>query len=140
MAPVGQTSLHRVQLSWQKPVLKSMTGVQSPSRPPSFSVDGCSTLVGQTLMHWSHLMQRSRNSGSATEPGGRMALWLKLRLFTDLEKRRNGKHNTPTIEANTQRRRGTAGPAISVSGILEMTFFPNSVPAPSLMEPTIFLA
>src|SRR3954464_9456958 len=90
MAPVGQTSLHRVQLSWQNPVLKSITGVHRPSRPPSLSPDGCSTLVGQTLMHWSHLIQRSRNSGSATEPGGRMALWLKDRLLTAFEKRRNG--------------------------------------------------
>src|SRR6185436_9788826 len=90
MAPVGQTSLHRVQLSWQKPVLKSITGVHSPSSPPSLKAEGCRTLVGQTLMHWSHLIQRSRNSASATVPGGRMALWLKLRLLTAFEKRRNG--------------------------------------------------
>ena len=72
MAPVGQTSLHRVQFSWHKPVLKSITGVQSPSSPPSNRVEGCSTLVGQTLMHWSHLMQRSRNSvlGHGARAGG----------------------------------------------------------------------
>src|SRR5690242_5449846 len=80
LAPVGQTSLQGVHFSSQRPVLKSITGLHSPSSPPSASVDGCSTFMGQTLMHWSHLIQRSRNSSSATVPGGRMALWLKERL------------------------------------------------------------
>ena len=34
-----------------EPTLKSITGVQSPSMPPSASVEGCNTFVGQTLMH-----------------------------------------------------------------------------------------
>ena len=31
--------------------LASMTGVHNPSRPPSARVEGCRTLVGQTLIH-----------------------------------------------------------------------------------------
>src|SRR5690242_11116606 len=79
-APVGQTSLQSVQLSWQKPIEKFITGVHSPSRPPSDKVDGWSTFVGQTRMHWSHLMHRSRNSLSSTDPGGRIAFAEKPRL------------------------------------------------------------
>src|SRR5690242_14183020 len=117
-----------------------MTGVQSPSRPDCASVAGCRTFVGQTLMHWSHLMQRSRKSGSATEPGGRIAFDEKPRLFTAFEKRRNGNVRTPTTPAKTQRRRGRSGFLISTSGIFEMTFRPNRVAVPSLIEPTIRLA
>ena len=69
MAPVGQTWLHSVQFSSHQPILEIMIGVQSPSRPAS-NIAGWRTLVGQTRMHWSHLMQRRRNSSSATEPGG----------------------------------------------------------------------
>ena len=38
--------------------------------------------MGQTRMHWSHLMQRRRNSSSATEPGGRIALPAEVLLHT----------------------------------------------------------
>jgi len=44
----------------------------------SAGVAGCSTLVGHTLRHWSHLMQRSRNSFSSSEPGGRISLGEKF--------------------------------------------------------------
>ena len=80
MAPVGQTWLQRVQFSSHQPILEIMIGVQSPSSPAS-NIAGCRTLVGQTRMHWSHLMHRRRNSSSATEPGGRMTY--RLKFFSD---------------------------------------------------------
>jgi hypothetical protein len=69
---------------------KFITGVHSPSKPPSARVEGCRTLVGHTLMHWSHLMHRSRNSLSSTLPGGRMVFSLNPRSFTAAESRTNG--------------------------------------------------
>ena len=78
MAPVGQTSEHSVHLSWQCAMLKFSTGVHKPSTPASSKVAGCRTLVGQTLMHWSHLMHFSRNSLSSTEPGGLISLGEKF--------------------------------------------------------------
>src|SRR3954468_18005240 len=77
IAPVGQTWLQSVQFSSHQPIFEIMIGVQSPSTPASKRL-GCSTLVGQTRMHWSHLMQRRRNSSSATEPGGRGTYLLKF--------------------------------------------------------------
>src|SRR5262249_60112527 len=122
IAPVGQTSLQSVQLSWQKPIEKFITGVQRPSRPPSLKVDGCSTLVGQTRMHWSHLMQRSRNSLSSTEPGGRIALAEKPRRLTAAERRRNGNIKTPATPAKNQRRGRTSGGSRTVASTFESGF------------------
>jgi hypothetical protein len=135
IAPVGQTSLQSVQLSWQKPTAKSITGVQSPSSPATASFAGCRTFVGQTLMHWSHLMQRSRNSGSATDPGGRIALWWKPRLLTSFEKRRNGNARTPATAVKSQRRRGTSGALTSTASSFEITGRPPRVAVPSFGEP-----
>src|SRR4029077_18533567 len=93
MAAVGQTWVQRVQFSSHQPIFEIMIGVQSPSTPDSNRL-GCSTFVGQTRMHWSHLMQRRRNSSSATEPGGRMTYLLKF-LRTPPESRAIGKKSTP---------------------------------------------
>ena len=49
-------------------------GVHIPSTPASKKA-GWSALLGQTFMHSAQRMQRSRNSFSATEPGGRMTRW-----------------------------------------------------------------
>src|ERR1051326_285003 len=129
IAPVGQTSLQSVQPSWQNPIPMSITGVHKPSSPPCSSVEGWRTLVGQTLMHWSHLMQRSRNSLSSTEPGGRIAFLLNPRGFTDADNRRNGYASTPTTPVNNNRRRLRSGHVTSVSGILLITGLPNSLPS-----------
>ncbi len=107
----------------------SITGVHNPSRPPSARVDGWSTLVGQTLMHWSHLIQRSRNSDSSTEPGGRIAFLLNAVGLTAADNRRNGYASTPATAVNNTRRRLTAGQATSVSGTWLMTGRLNSLPS-----------
>ena len=107
MAPVGQTWLHSVQFSSHQPIFEIMIGVQSPSTPASNRL-GWRTLVGQTRMHWSHLMQRRRNSSSATEPGGRITARLKF-LRTPPESRAIGKKSRPKSPARTSSRRPTAG-------------------------------
>src|SRR6185312_5119113 len=90
IAPVGQTCEQRVQFSSHQPILEIMIGVQSPSIPASNRL-GWSTFVGQTRMHWSHLMQRRRNSSSATDPGGRITARLKF-LRTPPDSRAIGKN------------------------------------------------
>src|SRR4051795_3112875 len=99
MAPVGQTWLHKVQFSSHQPILEIMIGVQSPSTPASKRL-GWRTFVGQTRMHWSHLMQRRRNSSSATEPGGRITALLKF-FRTPPESLAMGKNKIPKIPART---------------------------------------
>ncbi len=109
MAPVGQTSEHRVHLSWQWAMLKFITGVHSASKPPSLNVAGCSTLVGQALMHWSHLMHLARNSASATEPGGRIRSGEKFASLESPLLRSRGKASTPSTPENTSLRRDRSG-------------------------------
>src|SRR3954468_23830219 len=113
IAPVGQTWLHRGHFSSHQPLFEIMIGVQSPSTPASKRL-GCKTLVGQTRMHWSHLMQRRRNSSSATEPGGRMTARLKF-FLTPPESLAIGKKNRPKTPARTNCRRPTAGAVISLA-------------------------
>src|SRR3954463_209678 len=113
MAPVGQTWLHSVQLSSHQPILEIMIGVHSPSTPAS-NIAGCRTFVGQTRMHWSHLMQRRRNSSSATEPGGRITYRLKF-FRTPPESRAMGKKKNPKSPARTSSRRPTAGYVTSLA-------------------------
>ena len=50
IAPVGQTWPQRLQVYSQYPIRLTMTGVQSPSTPPSNRA-GWITLVGHTFMH-----------------------------------------------------------------------------------------
>ncbi len=73
MAAVGQRWPQAMQVCWQPlvPMRKFSRGVHSPSIPAS-SRAGWMTLVGQTRMHWPHLMQRVRKASSASAPGGRM--------------------------------------------------------------------
>ncbi len=107
IAPVGQTWLQSVQLSSHHPIFEIMIGVHSPSSPASNKA-GCKTLVGQTRMHWSHLMQRRRNSSSATEPGGRITPRWKF-LRTPPDSRVMGKKNKPKSPERSSSRRPTAG-------------------------------
>jgi len=53
MAPVGQTSPHRVQVYSQYPWVMMRWGVQNPAIPASVRV-GLITLVGQAFMHRAH--------------------------------------------------------------------------------------
>src|SRR4051812_40260646 len=113
MAPVGQTWLHRVQFNSHQPIFEIMIGVQSPSTPASKRL-GWSTLVGQTRMHWSHLMQRRRDSSSATDPGGRITARLKF-FRTPPESRAIGKNSAPKSPARINWRRPTAGAVTSLA-------------------------
>src|SRR5271157_4089291 len=88
-----------------------MTGVHMPSTPAS-SMAGCNTLVGQTRMHWPHLTHRSRNSGSATEPGGRMTSFLKFFVISPLAREKE-KKKRPVSPAKITRRRLRSGAATS---------------------------
>lgn len=100
IALVVQTWLHRMQSSSHQLILKIMTGVQSPSSSASNSAVW-STLVGQTRMYWSHLMQRRRNSSPATDPGGLIAYRLKF-LRTPPESLVIEKKTTPNNPARSQ--------------------------------------
>ena len=74
MAPVGHTSLQSVQLSWQKPMLKFITGVQSPSKPALRERGGLQHVRRADVDALVALdAALERNSGSSTEPGGRIS-------------------------------------------------------------------
>ena len=115
-----------------------MTGVHTPSSPDSARVAGCKTLVGQTLMHMSHLMQRSRNSGLGHGARWTDRLLREAALVDGVGKtqERVGQHagdgrQDPAAAGNGRDR------LISVSGRFEKSFLPNNVAAPAVILPTM---